>query len=414
MATTDYFNISMPDPEETPGPEWAQGINEAISALSEVVALGAIGMQISNEFINITENLDLNGFNLVEAGSVELEAQGSTLASSGSIYRVGGDLYYNNGAGTPVQITSGTALSATSLGGITGMTGTPASVDYDGIDTFFFEQDVNTPAAMSLGPTRIRRPVSAGAGVTLEVSNSITSDYTLLIPPAPPVATAFLTMNGSGELAYSPPVNGGITASFLGTSSVEESKIASFAVTNNKIGTGAVTDSKLASNAVIEAKIANNAVTTNKINDLAVTTGKINNLAVTRAKLAALGQVNSGTVDFTHGGTAVWEISAASAVVLVCSGRPMTIVCKPVDGQSGYFQDISWPSAQTYGVRITVTGSATQTIGETEWDGVFSVTKRAPGVLSVPFYNPGAGTYTFRIETFLVNCIKLQLVAWEL
>jgi hypothetical protein len=92
--------------------------------------------------------------------------------------------------------------------------------------------------------------------------------------------TAVLVGNGLagggtvGDVTLYVP-NGGITASLLASSSVEEAKISNGAVTENKLGSGAVTTDKIAASAVTEAKLATNAVSTAKVQDGAITTAKL-------------------------------------------------------------------------------------------------------------------------------------------
>lgn len=119
MAVTPNMNIVLPTPTITPGPDWAVEVNESFDVVDAHDHTPGNGALIPTAGIDIDADFSLNSFSLIEADHVEMDQQSAILGPSvaDAIYDVNGDLYFNNGAGTPVQITTGNSVnvSATAL-----------------------------------------------------------------------------------------------------------------------------------------------------------------------------------------------------------------------------------------------------------------------------------------------------------
>ena len=118
------MNLLIPTPTVTPGPEYATQVSddlEIIAAHRHTGAANGDGYQVPTAGIDINEDLSFQSNNLTSARSVRFADQSFTLAGIGDIgcvYEVNGDLWYNNGVGTPIQITSGSSV-ITAVGGYT-------------------------------------------------------------------------------------------------------------------------------------------------------------------------------------------------------------------------------------------------------------------------------------------------------
>jgi len=102
-----------------PGPDYAQNISNALSKLANLTHTGVSnldGYQIPSAGLNINADVSAQSNNLTALRSVRFTSQSGTLAGSGDIdcvYVDGGNLFYNNGSGTPIQITAGSTLDVT-------------------------------------------------------------------------------------------------------------------------------------------------------------------------------------------------------------------------------------------------------------------------------------------------------------
>ncbi len=136
--------IKIPIVGVDPGEDYAVNISEALSKLSSLTHTGAAnldGLQIPTQGINIDEDLSAQSNNLTNLRSTRYEDQPSELVGLGDlncVYFVDGDLWINNAAGTPVQITSdGSIISIPSNNYIVNSISTNHSINSTDTDTLF-------------------------------------------------------------------------------------------------------------------------------------------------------------------------------------------------------------------------------------------------------------------------------------
>jgi hypothetical protein len=125
------MNLLLPVPSTTPGPLWAQEVVDALTLVDAHDHSTGKGAKIGVSGIDIEGDLALNGNDLTMVRSVRLASQSSTLsdpADLGCVYNDGGNLYYNNAAGVPVQLTNGTAIAISGSGAFA--VKTPSSYPY--------------------------------------------------------------------------------------------------------------------------------------------------------------------------------------------------------------------------------------------------------------------------------------------
>lgn len=108
------MTLILPTPSATLGPLWATQLNTALTLVDAHDHSTGKGVKVTPSGLNINTDLSFQSNSLTLVKTVAFDSQSATLASSNirSVYSVSGDLYYNNGSGTPVQITSGTSVQS--------------------------------------------------------------------------------------------------------------------------------------------------------------------------------------------------------------------------------------------------------------------------------------------------------------
>ena len=142
MATagTNITALAKPAVGTTTGPQWATDLNTSIDAVDGHDHSTNKGIRITPAAINISADLEFNDNSATELKNI-IFSTATAATTSYSVYQASGNLYWRNGAGTAVQITTGSAVNA-GAGSISGMTGTDAGVTYaDGSKTFNFFTD---------------------------------------------------------------------------------------------------------------------------------------------------------------------------------------------------------------------------------------------------------------------------------
>jgi len=142
MATagTNITSIAKPGIGTTTGPQWATDLNTSLDAVDGHDHSTNKGVRITPAGVNINADLEFNEYSATELKNV-IFSTATAATTAYSVYQASGNLYWRNGSGTAVQITTGSAVNAGS-GSISGMTSTDAGVTYaDGSKTFNFFTD---------------------------------------------------------------------------------------------------------------------------------------------------------------------------------------------------------------------------------------------------------------------------------
>ena len=242
MATPNSMNLNLPIPEETPGPAWAQQLNDQLyQQVAEHDHTSGKGVPVTQEGINITGDLPVNSQNITQARSLRFANQTSGsvdgLLDIGCVYEAGGNLFFNDGDGNVIPITANGALAATSFGGINGLPAGTAAATFNQ-DTFTWTKATNQYANMDNASVKIRsgNEINPLYGATLKVPDGMAANYDLTLPIAPPATTQFLQMASNGTMTPSGvDVSLGITAANLATNAVTTAKITDGNVTRTKL-----------------------------------------------------------------------------------------------------------------------------------------------------------------------------------
>ncbi len=110
MATTPFMNLEIPTVSVTIGPDWATELNAAFDLIDAHNHASGNGVPIPVAGLNINANLSFDGNKAYDLFSTQYEAISVPLtgaSNANSVSVSGGNLYYTNGSGVSVQITSG-------------------------------------------------------------------------------------------------------------------------------------------------------------------------------------------------------------------------------------------------------------------------------------------------------------------
>ena len=208
MPTTSNMGMLLPIPTKTPGPTYASENNDAFEVIDGHDHSPGKGLPIPSNAININNNLSFNGYSATSFRSTQYAEQTSPISlptDLNSIYSVNGNLYWNNQIGQQVQLTSGAALNASSIGGIGGdYVGSGALEFYTSASkTFTFWSSTNTPANLDAGSLTIRPVLLNAFGITINAPLSLAANYSMVLPSALPSSSLPLVSDTSGNLTFS-------------------------------------------------------------------------------------------------------------------------------------------------------------------------------------------------------------------
>lgn len=249
MPTTITPNMSLvlPGVGTQAGPQYATDVNNSLSIIDTHDHTPGNGVLIPTAGINIDNTLSFNTFGASDLQRLSLDAQVSPLSGATyptSLYASGVDLYFNDGSGNQIQITSSGQVN-TATGNITGLSAPAAASYISGSQKFLWQANsgTNLPATMEGASVVVREQVVAGNGVTLSAPTSLAANYTLTFASALPSTTNAITLtNTSGNQSYLSKGSANTVLQMDGTgTNLEYGTIDTVNITD-----GAVTTAKLA------------------------------------------------------------------------------------------------------------------------------------------------------------------------
>lgn len=112
MATT-FMNLNLPVVSTTLGPQWATELNAALDVVDQHDHSSGKGVKIKPAGLDINANLSFANNRATNVAALNLQSQVtpfSGASNSNLIHSVQGNLYFVNGAGVAIQITTGASL----------------------------------------------------------------------------------------------------------------------------------------------------------------------------------------------------------------------------------------------------------------------------------------------------------------
>lgn len=374
MPITPNMTITTPSVSVTAGPDWATILNAAFSTVDTHDHSDGKGVKITPLGLNINSDLSIGSQNLTTVNSMRMVSLGAALAGVNDIralYSVNGDLYYNNGGGAQIQLTSGGSPTAAS----------------DGTSRRFETQGIAANTTIN--------PASTYSFIEVDTTTSVT----LTLPAANAVSAGrFYEVKDVTGLA----ATNNIIIQRAGADTIDGGT--SFTINLNYGGI------QLVSNGVDAWSMVRPVVDTDQLRNLAVTTAKIADGAVTQAKRAALGQQLSASCgNFSTSSTSLVDVTNLS-VTITTTGRAVLIMLVNEGTVNG--NTIQYNGANAGG--ITVVRDSTS-IG----NGFLNFSGQIPASGITYYDEPAAGTYTYKVQASVltsgtVNVNRLKLLVYEL
>ncbi len=237
------MSLPIPTPLEDSGPDYALNLNASLVIIDSHDHTPGNGVQLTPDSLNINAELPFGNNDATELRTVRFQAQSSVPAVNPDLlclYAVGADLYYNDANGNAIRMTQSGAVAG-AAGTITGLPSGTASASYSaGSGKFVFQSASLTGADIDGASIIIREKVASGKAVTLNAPAGLAADYDLNFPAALPIATKFMSLDASGNIAASWAVDNstieinsntvrvkdlGITGAKLAAASVSTSKL---------------------------------------------------------------------------------------------------------------------------------------------------------------------------------------------
>lgn len=268
MSTNSpYMGLTISTIGTDTGLQWEQNLNLSLTTIDNHNHASGSGVQITPSGFNINADLPFNSFNATLLRSTRYVSQAAALALGtdlGCISNIAGNLYWNNNAGTAVQITSGSSIVG-AAGTITGLPSGTASAAFSS-STFVFNAATLTPANIQGGSLLLGNNISSSNYLTLAPPNAMASSFGLVLPSVP-AANSFLTLDTSGNITGSINVSAGLTHSNLSASAgILGSQLSGSAgILGSQIANTTITAGNIVANTITAGQIANNTITAGQI-----------------------------------------------------------------------------------------------------------------------------------------------------
>lgn len=378
VANSPNMNLPIPLVGQTSGPEWANDINASLTLIDSHNHTPGNGVQIPPAGLNINTNLAFNNNSATNLQATVFTPQGSYSTNYG-VHVEGVDLYYVDGNGNDVRLTSGGGVNATSSG-ISSGTATASFV----AGVLVANAAANTPANIQAASYLMGNNTANSKYLTLQPPNAMGSNYSLTLPSLP-ASQSFMAIDASGNISGYAPVSGGITGSNIAASTISGSNIGVQTVMALNIGNATILGFNIAANTVT----------------------KINQVAVGQQISSSSGAAATSSTSYV----AVTNLS----VTITTTGRPVMVFLQPDGvGLSSLFTSAGGNPSYAIKRGSTIIGEFT---GQPGTNPVL-----APVSEITMLDTPSAGTYTYTVNyhgVSLGGSVNVQvnnavLVAYEL
>ena len=206
------MNITPPVVGTTPGPEWAEQINNIITdqiATHNHQPSQDGGFQLTQDAINITSNFSINNHRLQGVNNIGLTSNVAVPADTNTISDVNGNLYFRDGSGNAIQITAAGAVNVNATGGITGLASSDGRATY-GAGVFSWKKtNGDQYATMKNGVIQLFNSNLTNPLYSIAITNAATlganktftlSPENITLPQALPLVTGRVSISSAGVM----------------------------------------------------------------------------------------------------------------------------------------------------------------------------------------------------------------------
>jgi hypothetical protein len=229
MATTPNMLLPVPD-DHTDADTWGLALNAVFG-----VSGGGIdahdhstgkGVQVPSAGIGINADLSFAAFALTTAKAVTFN-QTTTASVAGYtnalfVNSADHNLYFRNNSGSNVQITAGSTINVSLVGGIGGdYSSVSALLSYVDANKDYLLQQQGSPrpwAGLETGDIKLfQKAASISNAVTLKSPAALAASYTMTMPTGLPGSTSVLAITNAGVISGGMPANADVTVSGTGS-----------------------------------------------------------------------------------------------------------------------------------------------------------------------------------------------------
>lgn len=210
---------------------WEQSVDSALVIIDGHNHTSGSGVPVIPAGLNINSDLTFQSNNATFLRSVRFAPQMAPISGAldlDCVYVSGVDLYYNDGNGNQIQMTSGGSVLATSSG-ITSGTASASFVS----SVLVVDAATNTPANIKGGSLLLGNNTAGTQYLTLSPPSAMASSYPLVLPLLP-AANSFVTLDTSGNFGTITQ-SGGIVASNIAAGTITTTQIAASTIQDSNL-----------------------------------------------------------------------------------------------------------------------------------------------------------------------------------
>lgn len=222
--TTPNMMLVLPKLGDDRG-TWDDLLNAALTKIDTHDHTAGNGVQIGSAGLNINADLPFHGYGPTGLGKAAFSAVTALTTGARTLFvnTADGELYWRTNGGVNVQLTSGSSLNISLLGGIAGdYTAASAQVYYDEASKTYRFTSAGSPkvwARVEAGAFRVAKfGTSAAFYASIEVDAAIAANYTLTLPAT--VGAGLLQSTGAGALSFSYSLPNNQSLTLVGTAKI--------------------------------------------------------------------------------------------------------------------------------------------------------------------------------------------------